>query len=134
MLATVVLIGLATTVLTGKLSGTRGAFAGRTLRGELQDLDARARLAARTSGAMLLSVTERGRLVRLIERDSGRMIRRLELGDDRQLRLFAPGSTDTLDFDATGRSPDYRVVLREGRERFAWRVSGETGWISEEER
>ncbi|MEQ8764768.1 MAG: prepilin-type N-terminal cleavage/methylation domain-containing protein [Planctomycetota bacterium] len=133
LLSVVVLLGLAATAVTVRMTGKRGLFASRALRREIQELDARARVAAQTLGPVALAVTDRGRRIRLIERSSGRAMRELELEENSELELYEPGSTREIRFDATGRSRDYRAVLRQGRKRVSWRVSGETGWIQDEE-
>jgi len=134
VLAVVVLLGLTAVTLAPSLGPTRELFEARAIREQLRDLDARARLLARTSGPVALAVTHGGHRVLLLETPSGRTVEQVDLGRDRELRLYAPESVSSIPFTSAGCSPDYQVVLREGREKDAWKVSGESGWVIEREK
>lgn len=133
LLAVSALLALvASAISLGVSSSTRASqFAAASA--SLQDVDARARLLARSEGAVLLRIEEGGRRVGVVKAESRERLAEVALPIGMTAWLGSAGASGERLFDCSGRTEDYRVELRglEG-ETSAWRVSGATGWITNE--
>ncbi len=136
VLVTTVLIGLVAAVLLhsfGDAQHERAAF--RALLRELRDLDARARLVARSGEAVELS--HDGTSGRVVIRGSGggSIIAERELppGATCSIRLKGARSARAIAFDPIGASRDYTLDVEFGQQRARLDVAGLTGWVTQSE-
>ena len=134
VLVTTVLIGLVSAALLGMAGGDQHERAQlRTLVRELRDLDARARLVARTGEAVELSVDETaGRVVVQGARGTTPISERmLPTGAKCSIRRDRVRPVQLIAYDSTGASGDYAFELALGRFQARLDIAGLTGWITE---
>ena len=106
--------------------------------GRLQQLDRRARLAARTNGPTLFMYDTASHTIR-IERiaDQKRIaVHRLPDNTTISIKVVNPENGNrrmvkTIDFDRVGRSADYEGTIERNNASRHWRTNGLTGWISD---
>jgi prepilin-type N-terminal cleavage/methylation domain-containing protein len=137
MLAVVTLLALTVSLVTASFAGS--VDSGRLSEAEsvVRNADAQARLRARTSGPVRLSVD---RSVINLEREFGARDRissnrvSITLPNHARVFMLSADGMETLElirFDKLGRSPDYRVRIELGASLRTLRVAGLTGWIEE---
>lgn len=104
----------------------------RTVAAALRDLDARGRLAAQSGRVCRLDVASDG-LLRLLLHPTDDVIAEVTLPGRAVVSLHRSSgeATTTIEFDRTGCSIDYRVVVRRGDHMETWSVSGLTGSMLE---
>lgn len=122
LLAVLVLMALAATVLAGSLAAAPGSAAIDPVH-LLASVDRAARAEARSAGTAVLEAGAKNLLVRGRQ---GVCIRR---------RLPAHTTIDIghpISYDPAGRSAPYTAVIEWSGRRTVWSVSGTTGWITRE--
>lgn len=145
LLAVIVLLSLAAGIGAGHLSNATESANQRAVLASVLDLDARARLLARRSGPVCLVLTEEldtqtAMLTGGAEtdfpgwRDDQAPIARVTISPPLQLELLHESGQvlENIDFDALGRSIDYRIVLSSPTGQSEHRVLGLTGRVVEE--
>jgi len=126
VLAVVAILGSVAGAIAASLGASTREAQRSALRASIRDLDARARLFARSGTPVALSREEDGRLV-LREHPHGRVLMALE-GSELELRTEA--GARSLVFDRLGRTPDYAVTFFDDANG-PLRVQGATGWFGE---
>jgi len=134
VLAVIVLLALVAGALTVRLGAVSEASAFRATRASLRDLDARARLFARSTGAVVMRVEDEGRRV-VLRRGSGAELAAVECPQGVTVAFVtqppaAPATAVT--FDRLDRAPDYGLELARAGRSDRWWVCGETGWTDAE--
>jgi len=135
ILAAILLSALVAGLLTVNLSSMSELASRRSLVAELQGLDARARLWARSAGPLLLTTRDEGRVLCCSEVRSGEVRSRVEVPEEASVSVKSHAEQDFVLFDRLGRSEDYELELawtgKEEEEKQGWKVSGATGWFRE---
>ena len=134
VLAVIVIISLVAGVCTVALASTAQSARLNAAAARWRDLDAHARLFARTVGPVTMSLNESATAVRLHRRGSQELASELRLPPGARGRLRADQSSDSVLFDSFGRSVDYEVEMYTDDRLLKWRVLGMTGAIRSEDR
>lgn len=130
LLAAVVLLAAAIGVVASAGLAPVRAVRGQALVASLQDLDARARLAARANGFAQIE-REPGALV--LRAGGGReRIASVAIPESVKITFGGPGAERVIPFDGSGRSASYRIEIEEGTDRRRIMVHGLTGWAQQE--
>ena len=129
VLAVVILFSLVASVLTVHLAAASESATFRAAASRLRDMDARARLFARTSGPLVLSLQDQGRSLLLSQVDTGASLLRVDLGEGAAVEIETDPPRRWILFDRSGRSVDYELALASGEREARWQVAGTTGWM-----
>lgn len=128
-LAAVALLALAASALAVSLGGATDAERLAALRAELLDLDARARLLARSAGGAVLSLEDDGARLRVAAPAVAEPALRRALPRPWTLRLErrAGEAEGAVAYDARGRCPDYAFIIATPAGEHRIPVAGLTG-------
>jgi prepilin-type N-terminal cleavage/methylation domain-containing protein len=130
VLAVLVILGMATAVLATHFAvPTEHAKHDATIAAIL-DLDARARLVARSDGGASIAMEADRPLIHCTARD-GSLISEVAADPDLELRLQTEPPVPKIRFDAAGRSATYRIEWKDGARARRIDICGETGWAEE---
>jgi len=133
VLAVVVILSVAASVTLVGLSSAGDEVAMRGTRSSLKELDAKARLYARTGQGAVLRVDDSGAIEVLALGPEGGRIARAFINPQIQVTLEVIDSAEPgIRFDRLGKSPDYGVVLESATRKESWHVCGSSGWFSKE--
>lgn len=137
VLAAVTIVALATAALTVGLGAADANARLRALTADLIDLDARARLLARTDGACELRFprdeAEREVTLVLLGREDMFTSVALPMNGRVEARTLDGHPLEAVRVDRSGRSVDYRVMVALDELAATWAVAGLTGWVEWEE-
>lgn len=127
LLAVVAIMSLVSGVLTIHLAAETDAARRRAAATAWTDLDARARLYARTGGPVVMTLNAGRTVVRLHRAGSAERLAEVDLP--------APGrlTKPAVLFDRFGHSVDYAAEVTSGARTIRWHVLGLTGQIQEGE-
>lgn len=136
VLAVVTIVALATAALTIGLGAADANARLRALTADLIDLDARARLLARTDGTCELRFprdeAEREVALVLVSHEDAFSTVVLPMSARAEARTLDGDPLEAVRFDRSGRTPDYSITVSMGDLTAAWTVAGLTGWIERE--
>jgi prepilin-type N-terminal cleavage/methylation domain-containing protein len=130
LLAVIAILSLVAGVATVGLASSGAAASLHAAESGWKELDARARLLARAEGAMVMSIDDDARVVRLHVAATGERVGVVPLGA-LEAALETAGADDAVRFDGLGRSVDYHARLTGAERGRRWRVAGLTGAIRE---
>ena len=129
LLAVIVVISLVISVAGVRLAatGTRARLHAVTAR--LRDLDAHARLVARSGEPAVLRLDVTQRLVRVHTIPANESLSIVQLPQEISAEIMTSSDQEAIVFDRLGHSQDYRVSLRAGDTVLRWEVYGLTGYM-----
>jgi type II secretory pathway pseudopilin PulG len=129
-LAVTALLGLVASLLAGSFGDASDTAKARALVRRLEDLDARARLAARSGSDVTIAIDDQARRVVATRRAEGDLLSEVSLPEETtvELRVGATLRMKAVHFDANGSSSDYAIVLHAAKRDARIDVSGLTGW------
>lgn len=132
VLATVALLGLVMATCLAGLGGVLDGASQREAVAMARDADARARIAARSLGAVRVAAVDDGRAIEVRTAGGEALVRR-ELPHGFAARFVAEDGSAlaVVSVDAAGRSVDHVVRIDGPRGGRAVRVAGLTGWTRE---
>lgn len=136
VLTVVTILAIATAAMTVGLASADANARLRALGADLVDLDARARLLARTDGACELrlpSEQDRSVALALVGSDEAFTTIALPRGARLEASTTASDALETIRFDRSGRSFDYEVIVTFDDLSATWAVAGLTGWVEKQE-
>ena len=116
LMAVMLLIGTAAGVTLTNLGAITEAAQLRQTLGAVRDLDARARLHARTGTPIIMLTTQDGDGILIYDTSAGEAVGQLAVPATWRIHLTDPEGIPTAVYvDAAGRSGDYRVLLSRDR-------------------
>ena len=129
LLLVVILLGLTVTAVAPQLAAADATGQRLRFTRELRDLDARARVLARTLGPVTLGVAGDGARVLLLDAKTGAVQTAVTVPDAMHVvvREVADGRPGVVHFNAAGQAADYEVLVVVGEVTQRRRVSGITG-------
>jgi prepilin-type N-terminal cleavage/methylation domain-containing protein len=136
VLAVVTILAIATAAMTVGLASADANARLRAFRADLIDLDARARLFARTEGACDIRFPlEAEQTIVLARLGNEEPLATVTLPHAARVEAQATGrdALKIVHVDRSGRSVDYRVTVTMGDLSTAWTVAGLTGWVERQE-
>lgn len=128
VLAVVALLSMVTAALTVHLASVSESARFRAAEARLLDLDARARLLARSATTVLLAVADGGRALTLSEVRTGAPLARVDLDEGASVTLEVEPNQSWVLIDRLGRSVDYELELQSGEQKSRWSIAGGSGW------
>lgn len=136
VLATVAILGLVMSLGMAALGGVLETAADREAAAIVRDLDARARIAARTLGPAQIVAVDEGHAVAVVVAATGEPVVRRDLPAGRIVRFvdLQGHPLAAVAVDASGRSIDHVVELVGARGVARLRVAGITGLVAEDRR
>ncbi|MEE9128653.1 MAG: prepilin-type N-terminal cleavage/methylation domain-containing protein [Phycisphaerales bacterium] len=134
LLAVIVIVTLATGIVTVGLASANTSAQLRGAIAQWRTLDARARMLSRALGAVTMHYEEHSQLLQLSRVESDELLAKIQLPKKVHADLVTEHPTDTVVFDRLGRSADYDVRMMIDDRVVAWHVCGLTGYITEPRR
>ncbi len=136
VLAAVTIVAIATAALTVGLGAADSNARLRSLTADLIDLDARARLLAKTDRVCELRLppeTEPEVVLALVRQDGRFSTVQLPQGARVQATTLDDQPLEVIRFNRSGRTLDYRVTVTLEELTSEWTVAGLTGWVERQE-
>lgn len=132
VLATIVLLGLVAAAFLESFGGVTERARARALVRDLVQLDARARLHARTGATVAVAVDPAKERVVAVARPSGKILAQVQWPEGSEVALFADGAAraKAVTIEAGGSSVDYSFDVKGIAGTTRIDVSGLTGWTT----
>ncbi len=131
LLAVIVIISLTTGIAVVSIATTSESAQLHATVARWRDLDARARIFARSLGPVTMRLKRESQALQLRQDSSGELLAQLHLPEDLGLHLTSEDPSHAIVFDRLGHSPDYDVKLLTRNRTIHWHVCGLTGCITE---
>ena len=131
LLAVIVIVSMIAGVTTISLASASDSAQLNATIARWRDLDARARLFARSLGPVTMRLDRESRSLRLYYDGLAELLSHLTLPRGTNAQIVAQRPTDVVNFDRLGRSADYEVEVSISERTVHWHVCGLTGWITE---
>ena len=129
LLAVVVLISLVFSVAGVRLAATSTHAKLHAATARLRDLDAHARLVARSGEPTVLRLDVQQHRMRVHSIRSSELVSSMQLPEEISAEIMTSSGQEAIVFDRLGRSQEYRVTLRAGETVITWEVYGLTGYM-----
>lgn len=129
VLAVIVVLTIVTALGLAGLSSSSSAAELMKVKGGCRNLDAQARLVARTCGAsVVIKFDAVSNQLELLQGDNSDHLAAMSVPEGLSVRFDINGvTTDHIIFDRLGRSSDYRVVIASGNRQSRLDIAGLTG-------
>lgn len=131
LMAVVVIMALAAGFLLPNVAATSDAARCRAIAAQLQDLDRKARLLARSEGRVEFKFDPQAQMFVLTATDSNQQLAALAIERGTIIVLTTEHAAASVLFDRAGRSEDYAMVIQRESNRSAFYVAGATGLMRE---
>ncbi len=131
LLAVIVIVSMIAGVTSISLASASDSAQLNATIARWRDLDARARLFARSLGPVTMRLDRQSHTVQLYCDESAELAAQLKLPHGAKARVVAEQPTDVVNFDRLGHSADYDVDVSINERTVHWHVCGLTGWITE---
>ncbi len=131
VLAVVVILSLTMALVAVGVASADEAASIRAFTSAAVDLDRRARLWAPAGSAMELHLQTN--CLRLVNRSTGEQVSALHIPGRVSVQLLTMDDEplDTIVFDRSGCTQDYRLLAAKGERSHAMSIAGLTGWVQE---
>lgn len=133
LLAVVVILAMVAGVAVVNAGSMNASAELRAIARQWQELDARARLHARSDGPVQMHIDSDNRAIRLVSAATNEQLAFIDLplGTTVRIQIAAAEPASHVTIDRTGRSGDYTASVERNGGKITWTIYGLTGWVKQ---